>query len=477
MKIIDKLFINGAWQSPAENQILQVTNPANAEVFLQVPKGSEADVQAAVAAAKNAFDSWSTTSASTRADYMMRIADAMEQRYDELVDAHVNSMGCPRHLTGLYHVDSPIEAMRYYAKLAINMESVERKQGVIITKEAVGVCAFINPWNYPLHQLIGKVAPALAAGCTIIAKPAEQTPELDFLMAQIFASVELPAGVFNLISGEGSELGPILSAHRDVDMVSFTGSTRAGIQVAQAAAPSVKRVCQELGGKSAFIITQDADLATAVRYGVEDVMANTGQTCNALTRMLIPKSRYTDALSLAAAIAAEQVVGDPNDDQTTMGPMASFKQKQSVQNYIQIGIDEGARLICGGLGTPAELADHLTKGAFVRPTIFADVTNTMRIAREEIFGPVLCIMQYDDVESAIDIANDSDFGLSSAVFAKDEVEAMAIAKRMKAGQCYIQGAYFSLEAPFGGYKQSGNGREWGEQGMHEYIETKAILCP
>jgi aldehyde dehydrogenase (NAD+) len=476
MKIIDKLFINGAWQSPAKEDVLQVTNPTSGEVFLQVPSSSEEDVQRAVAAAKNAFNSWSTTTAATRADYMNRIADAMEQRYDELVEAHVNSMGCPRHLTGLYHVDTPIEAMRYYAELATTMDNIERKDKVMITKEAVGVCAFINPWNYPLHQLIGKVAPALAVGCTIIAKPAEQTPELDFIMAQIFEAVGLPAGVFNLISGEGTELGPVLCAHPGVDMVSFTGSTRAGIQVAKAAAPSVKRVCQELGGKSAFIITEDADVATAVRYGVEDMMANTGQTCNALTRMLVPKRRYQEALSLATEIAAEQIVGDPNDDQTTMGPMASFKQMLSVQNYIQLGIDEGARLICGGLGTPAYLAEHLKNGAFVRPTIFADVTNSMRIAREEIFGPVLCIMAYDDIESAIDITNDNDFGLSSAVFAKDEAAAMIIAKRIKAGQCYIQGAYFSLDAPFGGYKQSGNGREWGEQSMHEYIETKAIIC-
>ena len=476
MKIIDKLFINGTWQSPAKEHVLQVTNPTSGAVFLQVPNSSEEDVNKAVAAAKGAFDSWSTTPASTRADYMNRIADAMEQRYDELIEAHVSSMGCPRHLTGLYHVDTPIEAMRYYANLATTMDNVERKGSVMITKEAVGVCAFINPWNYPLHQLIGKIAPALAAGCTIIAKPAEQTPELDFIMAQIFEAVGLPAGVFNLVSGEGVTIGPVLCTHQDVDMVSFTGSTRAGIQVAQAAAPGVKRVCQELGGKSAFIITEDADLATAVRYGVEDVMANTGQTCNALTRMLIPQSRYKEALSLAATITNEQIVGDPNNDQTTMGPMASFKQKQSVQNYIQLGIDEGARVICGGLGAPEHLAEPLKKGAFVRPTIFADVTNTMRIAREEIFGPVLCIMAYDDIDSAIDIANDSDFGLSSAVFAKDEAAAMPIAKRIKAGQCYLQGAYFSLDAPFGGYKQSGNGREWGEQSMHEYIETKSIIC-
>ncbi len=262
---------------------------------------------------------------------MRKIAAEMRNRYDELVDAHVKSMGCPRHLTGAFHVDAPIEAMEYYADLAYKMEAVEERNDVLLLKEPVGVCAFINPWNYPLHQLIGKVAPALAAGCTIIAKPAEQTPELDFLMAEIFDTAGLPAGVFNLVSGLGTEIGPVMSSHPQVDMVSFTGSTRAGVQVAAAAAPGVKRVCQELGGKSAFIITEDADLSAAVRYGVEDVMANTGQTCNALTRMLIPQSRYEEAVALAAEIAGEQVVGDPTDDATTMGPMASHRQKKPLK--------------------------------------------------------------------------------------------------------------------------------------------------
>lgn len=477
MRIIDKLFINGQWQTPQSNNSITVINPATSKPVLQVPEGSKADIDLAVQAANSALDNWSNSSAASRSGYMIKIASLMERNYNRLVTAHVESMGCPRHLVGAFHIDAAIEAMRYYAQLATTMELTERKQDTLIIKEAVGVCAFINPWNYPLHQLIGKVAPALAAGCTIVAKPAEQTPELDFIMAQIMGEAELPAGVFNVVSGLGPQIGPVMASHSDIDMISFTGSTRAGIQVAQAAAPSVKRVCQELGGKSPYIITSNADLATAIRYGVEDVMANTGQTCNALTRMLVPQEHYQEALKIAASIAAEQVVGDPELDATTMGPMASHNQRQSVQEYIQIGLDEGARLIYGGLGLPETLPAHLQQGAFVRPTIFADVTNTMRIAREEIFGPVLCIMSYPTMDDAIAIANDTPYGLSSAVYAKNESEALSIARRIKAGQCYIQGSYFSLNAPFGGTKQSGNGREWGEQGMDEYIETKAVICP
>jgi aldehyde dehydrogenase (NAD+) len=329
----------------------------------------------------------------------------------------------------------------------------------------------INPWNYPLHQLIGKVAPALAAGCTIVAKPAAQTPLQDFIMAQIFEAVNLPAGVFNLVSGSGSDIGPLLSSHPDVDMVSFTGSTSAGIKVAQAAAPTVKRVCQELGGKSPYIITEDADLEAAVRYGVKDVMLNTGQTCNALTRMFVPRCRYEEAVKIAKKVAEENIVGDPNDTDVTMGPMASASQKQTVLNYIKTGIAEGARLVTGGIDIPSGLHG----GAYVQPTIFADVTNEMVIAREEIFGPVLCMIVYDDIEEAIEMANDTVYGLSSGVYAKNKASALKIARRIRAGQCYIQGSYFNLEAPFGGFKQSGNGREWGDQAMREYIEIKAII--
>ncbi len=403
---------------------------------------------------------------------MNAAADEMQRRSDDLIEAHVVTMGCPRHLTAALHVDAPIEGMRYYADRAALMEDVEEKGGVLVLKEPIGVCALINPWNYPLHQLMGKVAPALASGCTIVAKPAGQTPLQDFIMAEIFATAGLPSGVFNVVSGPGSAIGQIMSSHPDVDMVSFTGSTSAGIKVAEAAAPTVKRVCQELGGKSPYIITEDADLEAAVRYGVEDVMLNSGQTCNALTRMFLPRSRYEEAVSIAKKVAEENIVGDPNDSDVTMGPMASASQKQIVLKYIETGIAEGARLVTGGTDMPP----GLHAGAYVQPTIFADVSNDMVIAREEIFGPVLCMIVYDDIEAAIEMANDTVYGLASAVYAGDKEAALKIARRIRAGQCYIQGGYFNLEAPFGGFKQSGNGREWGDQAMHEYIETKAVIA-
>lgn len=472
MKTIDSLYIGGQWQKPDGSDTLLVTNPATEQTCVSTPKGNRTDIDAAVKAARRALPGWSATSSAQRRELMQAIAQEMENRYQDLVDAHVETMGCPRHLAGALHVDAAIEGMRYYAGLASQMEQVEERGEVLILKEAVGVCAFINPWNYPLHQLIGKVAPALAAGCTIIAKPAEQTPLQDLIMAEIFHKVGLPAGVFNLVFGLGREIGPLMSSHPQVDMVSFTGSTAAGIQVATAAATTVKRVCQELGGKSALIITEDADLSAAVRYGVEDVMANSGQTCNALTRMYLPASRYQEAVSLAQAVIEEQKVGDPLDETVTMGPLASRRQQETVLQFIRQGIAEGARLIAGGTGLPP----GLEKGAYVRPTIFADVSQGMTIAREEIFGPVLCMLAYDDIEQAIGMANDSVYGLSSGVYAKDKADALKIARRLQAGQCYIQGSTFTMNAPFGGYKQSGNGREWGKEALHEYIETKAIIC-
>jgi aldehyde dehydrogenase (NAD+) len=380
-------------------------------------------------------------------------------------------MGSPRHLTASLHVDAPIEGMRYYADRAMQMDKVQEIGSVLIFNEPIGVCALINPWNYHLHQLIGKVAPALAAGCSVVTKPSAQTPLQDFIMAEIFSAVGLPAGVFNLVSGTGEEIGPLMSGHPDIDMVSFTGSTRAGIQVAEAAAPSVKRVCQELGGKSPYIITEDADLETAVRYGVEDVMLNSGQTCNALSRMLLPRSRYEEAVKIAKNVAEENIVGDPNDNRVTMGPMASESQRQNVLKYIKTGIAEGARLVTGGTAKPP----GLSVGAYVQPTIFADVSNDMVISKEEIFGPVLCMIVYDNIEEAIEIANDTVYGLASAVYARDKASALNIARRIRAGQCYIQGSYFNINAPFGGFKQSGNGREWGIHAMREYFETKAVI--
>jgi aldehyde dehydrogenase (NAD+) len=472
MKEVNKLYINGQWVESNSSEIIEVINPATETPCARVPSGNREDVNAAVTSARQAFNGWAQISAEKRAEIMNAAADEMQRRTGDLIDAHVITMGCPRHLTAALHVDAPIAGMRYYADRAKQMEEVQEKGGVLLVKEPIGVCVLINPWNYPLHQLIGKVAPALAAGCTIVAKPAGQTPLQDFIMAEIFEAVGLPPGVFNVVSGSGSEIGPIMSSHPDVDMVSFTGSTVAGIEVAEAAAPTVKRVCQELGGKSPYIITEDADIEAAVRYGVEDVMLNSGQTCNALTRMFIPQSRYEKAVNIARKVAEKNIVGDPNDSSVTMGPMASASQKQTVLKYIKHGIAEGARLVTGGMDMPP----GLRSGAYVQPTIFADVSNDMTIAREEIFGPVLCMITYDDIEAAIEMANDTVYGLASAVYARDKAAALKIAKQIRAGQCYIQGSYFNLEAPFGGFKQSGNGREWGDQAMHEYIEIKAVIA-
>ena len=473
MKTIDQFYIDGQWTAPQGKQVLSILNPATSVPCVAMACANETDVNAAAEAAFRAFPAWSATPSDQRALLMMAIADEMENRADDLVQAHVETMGIPRHQAMEVQIAGPIDAMRYFASLAATMGELDDRGGYLISHEPVGVCALINPWNYPLLQMIGKVAPALAAGCTMLAKPAEQTPTSDIIMAEIFDKVGLPAGVFNLITGLGAEVGPLMASHPRVDMVSFTGSNRSGISVAIEAAPTVKRVCQEMGGKSALIITEDADLHTAVRYGVENVMLNTGQTCDALTRMLVPSSRYQEAVDQAVIVANEQVVGDPDDPLTTMGPLASEQQRQRVRDYIKQGIAEGARMVIGG----AELPASIEGGAYVLPTLFADVRQDMVIAREEIFGPVLCIMAYETIDEAVDIANDSEFGLSSGVFAANDSDAIAIARRMRAGQCFIQGGFFRLEAPFGGYKQSGNGREWGEAGLAEYQEIKAIIRP
>ncbi len=467
----NQLYINGEWVEASSGKTLEIENPATEETILAMACANEADVDKAVAAAKAAFLKWSRTPSSERKALLLAIADEMEARVEDLNDAHTMSMGIPRHMAFDWQVAAPIEAVRFYAELCETVDEVKTIEGATIVKEPVGICSLINPWNYPLLQMIGKVAPALAAGCTVICKPAEQTPQSDLIMAEIFDKVGLPAGVFNLVTGIGAEIGHRLSSHPDVDMVSFTGSTASGIKVAQAAAPTVKRVCQELGGKSPFIITEDADLEAAVRYGTENVILMGGQTCDALTRMFVPRSRYEEAVSIAKQVAEEQVVGDPLDNTSTMGPLASMIHRDRVLKYINIGIKEGARLVTGGLERP----DGLTKGAYVKPTIFADVTKNMTIVREEIFGPVLVILAYDALDEAIEDANNTEFGLSSAVWAQNKEEAVKIARHMRAGQCYVQGGSYTLHAPFGGYKRSGNGREWGEAGLEEYLETKAIV--
>jgi aldehyde dehydrogenase (NAD+) len=471
MKIYDQLYINGQWVASYSTQTHEIVNPATGKPCARTPWANGKDVACAVSAAKKAFSSWSQTTAQQRCDFINAAADEMQNRIEDLADVITMSMGCPRNICLDIQVQGAIDSFRSYAQRAFMMEEVEHKEGVYILKEAVGVCSLINPWNYPLSQLVGKMAPALAAGCTLVVKPAEQTPLQDYVIAEVFDKIGLPAGVFNLVPGAGAQIGQLMCGHEDVDMVSFTGSTAAGIKVSEAAAPLVKRVCLELGGKSPYIITEDADLAAAVRYGVEDVMINSGQTCTALTRMLVHESCYEEAVLLAKTVAEENIVGDPLDATTTMGPLSSESQKNIVLKYINQGIAEGARLVTGG----AEMPQGLTQGAYVKPCIFADVNNDMNIAREEIFGPVLSILSYIDIDEAIAIANDSVFGLSSAVYASDTDEALKIARRIRAGQCYVQGSYFNTEAPFGGYKQSGNGREWGDEGLMEYVEIKSVI--
>ena len=467
MREYARLFIDGAWQVPSGRGLAEVIDPASESVIGRVPLGDEQDVNRAVAAARQAFAGWSRTPSSVRAGYIRVLADQLKQRAGEMAGVITAELGMPVQWCQAVQVEGPIVGLEQYIELAGLMDEVREVGNSLVYREAVGVCAFINPWNYPLHQLIGKLAPALAAGCTVVVKPSQETPLHAFLLAEMIEAIGLPAGVFNLVSGPGSKVGEALARHPQVDMVSFTGSTGAGVRVAQAAAPTVKRVCLELGGKSPLLVTADADLEAAVRYGVQDVMINSGQTCTALTRMLLPASRYVQALEIALDETRSLVMGDPQDPRSFLGPMCSAGQRRTVLDYIRIGQEEGARLLCGG-----EVGQE--RGFYVQPTLFADVDNRMRIAQEEIFGPVLCLIPYNDEAQAIELANDSPFGLSSGVWAGSREHAMALGRQLRAGQCFINGAAFNYQAPFGGYKQSGNGREWGEEGLAEFVEIKAM---
>ena len=470
MRTYDKFYINGQWVDPAGQGTGDVTNPATGAISARVPMGNIEDVDAAIAAAKGAFPTWSQTSAAERESYLRQLAAEGEKRNADLTQTILDELGMPIQHAAAFQVD-PLEIIcNSFADKAKQMEAEERVGNSIVIKEPIGVCAMINPWNYPIWQMIGKVAPAIAAGCTMVVKAASQTPSHLFIFAEMCDAVGLPAGVFNMVHGSGKDIGPRLSSHPDVDLVSFTGSTAAGIQVSHAAAPTVKRVCLELGGKSPYIITEEADLKAAIDFGINDIMVNTGQTCNALARMIVQESVYDDAVDLAKAKAESLVVGDPSDPDVFVGPMASEGQKQTVIDYINKGIAEGARLVTGG----AEMPEGLTQGHYVAPTVFAEVTNDMTIAQEEIFGPVLPLIRYSTIDDAIEIANDTPYGLAAAVWAGDQDKAIAIAKRIRAGQCAINGGEANHEAPFGGYKESGNGREFGEAGLHEYCELKAM---
>ncbi|HEY4344511.1 MAG TPA: aldehyde dehydrogenase family protein [Parvibaculum sp.] len=465
-----KFYINGKWVEPSAPKTLDVINPATEESIGKISLGNADDVNKAVAAAKAAFPKFSATSKKERIELLQSIMAVYQKRTPEIAAAITSEMGAPSKLSlyaqaamGMAHFNTNLELLKSY-------EFETDKGNTRIVREPVGVCAFITPWNWPINQIACKVAPALAVGCTMVLKPSEVAPINAYLFAEILHEAGVPAGVFNLVNGDGVGVGSPLSAHPDVDMVSFTGSTRAGVLVSKAAADTIKRVALELGGKSANIVLDDADFNKAIAGGVVGMMSNSGQSCNAPTRMLVPAKRHDEAVAIAKAAAATVKAGDPNAEGTTIGPVVSEVQFNKIQALIQKGIDEGATLVAGGVGRP----DGLNKGYYVRPTVFANVTNDMTIAREEIFGPVLSILPYKDEEDAIAIANDTVYGLSGYVQGEPE-HAKKVASRLRTGNVHLNGAGPDLNAPFGGYKQSGNGREWGEFGFEEFLEVKAVL--
>jgi aldehyde dehydrogenase (NAD+) len=468
MQNIDKFLINGVWQTPNSTERHALINPATEEKVADIPMADTADVDAAVAAAKAAFPDWSITSKDERLRLMRRLLDLYNTAYDEIAELMVQEMGTTlafskdaQAAVGTMHLEAAIEALE--------AETFEEVRGnTLISKEPIGVCALITPWNWPMNQLVVKVAPCLAAGCTMVAKPSEFSPLSSIRFAELVAEAGFPAGVYNHITGYGHVAGERLSRHPDVDMVSITGSTRAGVAVAKAAAETVKRVAQELGGKSANIILPDADLEQAVREGVNACFINVGQACRSPTRMLVPADRMQDAMAVAKRAAEAHSVGDPMTD-VSLGPVVNESQFARIQALIEAGIAEGATLVTGGPGRP----ETLNRGYFVRPTVFGNVTNQMTIAREEIFGPVLSIIGYGSEEEAIAIANDTVYGLSGYVQTPDMEKARRIARRLRVGSIWINGAAWDARAPFGGYKQSGNGREHGEWGLHDYLEVKS----
>lgn len=466
-----QFFINGAWVEPRGGDLADIINPATEQGIGKVALGTPEDVDVAVTAARRAFEAFSQTSPEDRIALLERIVEVYKRRLPELGQAISDEMGAPLTFAVQAQAAAGLAHFITALKLLKDLELEEEIGSTLLRREPVGVCGLITPWNWPANQVSCKVAPALAAGCTMILKPSELAPISARLIAEILDEAEVPAGVFNLVYGEGPVVGAAMAAHPDIDMISFTGSTRAGIAVAKAAADNVKRVSQELGGKSANIILEDADLGKAVRRGVMHMMANTGQSCNAPSRMLVPASRYEEAVDIARSVAETVVVGDPKQAETTMGPLANGAQFRKVQQLIEVGIEEGARIVIGGPGRP----DGLTSGYFARPTIFADVNNDMTIAREEIFGPVLVMIPFEDEDEAVRIANDTPYGLSGFVWSGDLDRARRVASRLRTGMVHLNGAPVDHMAPFGGYKQSGNGREWGREGIFEFTEVKAIM--
>ncbi len=470
MKIYDQFYIDGQWVEPVDKKLMDVINPSTEEVCAQISIGNRQDVDAAASAANRAFASYGYSSVQDRLEIMQSIIGAFKNRYNDIADAISEEMGAPTQLAVKAQTGSGLGHLKAAAELLKNFPFKQQQGNSLIVKEPIGVCGLITPWNWPLNQITCKVAPALAVGCTVILKPSEIAPLSAYIFAQMIEEAGVPAGVFNLINGDGPGVGTALSEHPLIDMVSFTGSTRAGALVAKNAAPTIKRVSQELGGKSANIILPDADFERAVKQGAHNVFSNTGQSCNAPTRMLVPADKIQQAEEIASAVASKITVGPATREGTTMGPVVSEVQYDKIRNLIQQGIDENAKLVCGGLDRP----EGMDKGYFIKPTVFSNVNNDMTIAREEIFGPVFAIMPYDSIEQAIQIANDTPYGLAGYIQGTDVETINYVASRIRAGNININGKSGDINTPFGGYKKSGNGREWGAHGFNDYLEIKAI---
>ena len=471
MRSFEHFYIGGRWAAPADSDTIEVRSASTEEVIGHVPLAVEEDVDAAVRAARGAFDGeWSRTTAAQRAEWLRKLAAALEQRVPDIAKTIGQEVGMPITIGTIVQAQLPVTIARSFADLAANGLEEERIGNSVIVREPFGVAGMITPWNYPLHQIVAKVAPAIAAGCTMILKPSEFTPTSALIFAEVMDAAGVPKGVFNLVNGLGPEVGVAMSEHEGIDMISFTGSTRAGIDVAKRAANTVKRVSQELGGKSPNVILEDADLVKAVSGGVASVFNNSGQSCNAPTRMIVPAAKMKEAAAIAKTVADKTKAGDPKAEGTTIGPVVNRTQWDKIQALIKKGVDEGATLVAGGPGLP----EGVNKGFYVRPTVFADVTNDMTIAREEIFGPVIAILGAKDEAEAIKIANDTPYGLAGYVSAGSVESAKRVARQIRAGNVNLNGVPNERAAPFGGYKQSGNGREWGKYGMEDFLEVKAI---
>jgi betaine-aldehyde dehydrogenase len=470
MKVHDKVYIRGEWVLPSGKGAFDVVNSSSEQILGRIPACDASDVDRAVKAARTAFDAWSRTTPEQRADFLQKIQAGLAERGKEIAETVAAEVGMPLALSNIIQAGLPTMTFAVAAQLARSSGAEETVGNSVVVREPVGVVGCITPWNYPLHQVAAKVAPAIGAGCTVVLKPSEVAPLSAFILAEIIDKARLPPGVFNLVTGDGPTVGEAIAGHPGVDMVSFTGSTRAGRRVSEIASQTVKRVALELGGKSPNVILDDADLARAVRGGVQNCYLNSGQTCSAWTRMLVPRAKHDEAARLAKEAAEDFTLGNALDAGTKLGPLVSRRQQERVRAYIRKGIEEGATLVTGGPEQP----EGLPKGFFVKPTVFANVQTTMTIAQEEIFGPVLCIIPYDGEEDAIRIANDTIYGLAGGVWSADVEHAKRVARRIRAGQIDINGGNFNPMAPFGGYKQSGHGRELGKFGFEEFLEKKSL---